>query len=461
MSWNGFKAQQGIDYVIMLDNGSSTTNDSYTKMKRGAVKLMEQLLACNPAHRVAVVQYGVGKYGDTSGIFTPMIYIESDFTSDQFIVQNFKRRLDFGDHFHESLGLVGDALDGNPNPDIVSSQTTLNQLQPLRVVVFTDAERNAGNMNGSYLVNFNNTNYGSPQAFSNMLKFKNDRYARFTVVHANTNIDAVKAAASIASGGGDYSGPIETVPGDPNNGSMRLYYNRPNGFGMTAMETNYWKDIAEKICDYYSYAGAVNFKYEPGECINRTSDISGYYHLNSLSTLIEFKLDLVNLQTGNAYPIVFNPTFGSGNFFQYNFQPSDFDAAVNAGATGEHKFRVTMRYLEGSEYKVAYSWNNYPFFDYDITMDCSEHRTSNPLTAEKIFKLTPNPTNGLFKVILNKGIKSGTVEIRDLVGNPVYNKILRGEKEIDIDLSSRKEGVYIVNVITDKNEIYSEKIIKK
>ena len=43
MSWNGVKAQ--ADYIIMLDNGSSVTSAEYANMKRGATKLMEELLA--------------------------------------------------------------------------------------------------------------------------------------------------------------------------------------------------------------------------------------------------------------------------------------------------------------------------------------------------------------------------------------------------------------------------------
>lgn len=461
MSWSGLKAQ-GLDYIIMLDNGNSINDKEYAKMKRGAVKLMEQLLACNPDHRVAVVQYGTGKYGEAGSMNKPVIYIESDFTSDQFTAQNFERRLDFGDYLHESLGMVGDALDGNPNASIISSQTTLNQSQPLRVVIFTDAERNAGSVDGSYLVNFNNTNYGLSPAFMNVLKFKNERYARFTVIHANTDTFAIQAAAVIANPGGSYFGPVETISGNPESYiTPRLYYNRPDGFGMKDYEIDFWKEIAEQICDYYSYAGAVNFKYEPGLCLNNVSDISGYYNLPNMATLVDLKLDMVNLQTGSTFPMAFNPTIGSGNFFQYFFQPSDFDAAINAGVTGLQKFRLTMTYLEAGEYKVAYSWNNYPFFDYDVNMDCPAFFAAKSSQEAKNMKLTPNPTSGIFKAILNKEVKSGTLEVRDLVGNTVYNKILRGEKEIEIDLSSRKEGVYIVNVTTDKHEIYSEKIIKK
>lgn len=120
-----------------------------------------------------------------------------------------------------------------------------------------------------------------------------------------------------------------------------------------------------------------------------------------------------------------------------------------------------MVYLQNGSYKIAYSWNNYPYFDYDINMKCTLPRSTQSSVKEKMLTMTPNPTNGLFKVILKKSLESGRLEIRDLSGNAVYSKILRNEKEIDIDISSRKEGVYIVNVINNKYEIYSEKIIKK
>ncbi|SFN27518.1 Por secretion system C-terminal sorting domain-containing protein [Chryseobacterium oleae] len=461
MSWSGLKAQ-GLDYIIMLDNGSSITADEYANMRRGAIKLMEELLACNNKSRVAVVQYGTGKYGDTSGTYKPMIYIESDFTSDQFVAQNFERRLDFGDLFNESLGMIGDALDGNPNANIVSPQTTLGLVSDLRVVVFTDAMRNLGNaLTGTYLVNSGSPGYGTTAAFLNELKFKYNRGARFTMIHTSPVMSAIRAGAAIASyGAGSYSGPVEPVQGDPNiNVTPRLYFNRPNGFQVFPGEMEYWRDLAQNICETNGM-GTVDFRYEPGECIGYTQGVGGYHHLPAGATLLNLKLELVGLQSGTVFPVPYNPSFGPGNYFVYYPLPSDFDAAVNGGATGIQKFKLTMEYSYNGQTEVAYAWNNYPFFDYDINMDCPVLKTAKP-SEEKMFKLTPNPTDGLFKVILNKEVKSGKLEIRDLTGNAVYNKILRNEKEIDIDISSRKEGVYIVNAINDKNEIYSEKIIKK
>ncbi|MDR2238423.1 MAG: T9SS type A sorting domain-containing protein [Chryseobacterium sp.] len=462
MSWSGLKAQ-GLDYIFMLDNGSSITTAEYANMKRGAIKLMEELLACNNRNRVAVVQYGTGKYGDTSGIYKPMIYIESDFTSDQFTAQNFERRLDFGDLFNESLGMVGDALDGNPNANIISPQATLGRIQDLRVVVFTDAMRNLGSpLTGSYLVSSTSPAYGTTAAFVNELRFKYDRGARFTMVHSNTVNSAIRAGAAIAShGSGLYSGPVEPVQGDPNiNSTPRLYFNRPTGFAIVSGEMEYWRELAQHICDTNGM-GTVDFRYEPGECIGYTQGVGGYYHLPQGAALLNFKLELVGLQNGTVFPVPFNPTFGPGNFFVYYPQISDFDAAKIGGATGVQKFKLTMEYSYNGQTEVAYAWNNYPFFDYDINMECPVLRTTKPIAEEKIFKLTPNPTSGMFKVILKDETQSGKLEIRDVSGNMVYNKLSRKEKEINVDISSQREGVYIVNFITDKNERYSEKLIKK
>ncbi|WP_164975748.1 MULTISPECIES: T9SS type A sorting domain-containing protein [unclassified Chryseobacterium] len=460
MSWGGLKAQS--DYIIMLDNGSSVTNAEYANMKRGAIKLIEELLACNTRNRVAVVQYGTGKYGDTSGTGKSLLYIESDFTNDHFTAQNFERRLDFGHLFNESLVLIAEALGGAGNNDIISPQMTLSNTQPLKFVVFTDAERNSGGADGSYLVSYNNTAYSDPLAFEMAVKFKM-MGAQFTMIHANTNSAAVGAAASIASAGGLYMGATGLEPNvqDPDYGALpRLYYNRPNGFSVGQPEMDYWPNLASNICNTNGM-GTVNFRYEPGECIGATSGIGGYYNLPAGATLVNLRVELIGLQNGTVFPVNFTPNFGPGNFYNYYFQPSDFDNAVNGGATGEQKFRVSMVYLYNGNYEIAYAWNNYPFFDYDILMKCPVLRAAKSQTEEKILKLTPNPTTGQFKVILKEGTRARILEVRDLIGNVVYNKVLRGDKEIEVDLSSRKEGVYIVNVISDKNEMYSEKIIKK
>jgi hypothetical protein len=462
MSWSHLKAQEPRDYIIMLDNGPTTNQEQYTKMRLGAIKLIEQLLSCNTGNRVAVVQYGAGIEGNNTGVYKPLIYIESDFTKDHFTAQNFERRLNYGDFFDESLGLVDDALNGTPNTNIVSSQATLNTLQPLNVIVLTDAERNTGgiNINNSSLII--NSDPNAPSEFFNMLKFKNERDAKFTVIHVNAKPVNIQAAAAVASPNptGPYSGAIEWVSGN-SGGFPRMYYNRTNGFGLYDFEAYYWKDMAEKICTAVKGEPTVKFRYEPQTCGADYASFNGEYNLPSGTTLLDLKVDVVSLSTGQVYPIAASPTSIGSGFFHYDLQPSDLVVLKYAGATGWHKFRVTLNFDNNGQVGSVYSWNNYPYFEYDINMECPRSDKNITSEKEKIFKLTPNPTNGLFKTILNKEVKSGSLEIRDLSGNMVYNRVLRGEKEVDVDLNSRKEGIYIVTVTTGENQTYSEKIIKK
>ncbi len=460
-SWSHLNAQS--DYIVMLDNGSSTNQINYAQMRLGAIKLMEQLLACNPGNRVAVVQYGAGVQGSNTGIYKPLIYIESDFTKDHFTAQNFERRLNYGDFFDESLGLVDDALNGTPNTSIVSSQTTLNVQQPLNVIVLTDADRSSGgiNINNSSLII--NSDPNAPSEFFYMLKFKNEREAKFTVVHLNTKAVNIQAAAAVASASpvGPYSGPAEWVSGNDNNGG-RMYYNRTNGFGMFSSEIDYWKNMAGKICTPSKGQATLDFKYEPQSCGVTPATFQGHYYLPAAgTTVVDFKLDVVSLSTGQVYPIAVNPTIGGSGYFEYNVQLSDLAILKYENATGWHKYRVTLIYDNHGQIETVYSWNNYPFFDYDIAIECPRPSAVSASEEEKIFRLTPNPTNGLFKAVFTNEIKSGKLEVRDLAGNTVYNKVFRNEKEVSVDLSSRKEGVYIVNVTTDKNETHSEKIIKQ
>ncbi|MGH1516156.1 T9SS type A sorting domain-containing protein [Chryseobacterium sp. JK1] len=458
MPWSYFNAQS--DYIIMLDNGSSTNQLEYTHMRLGAIKLTEQLLGCNAENRVAIVQYGAGIEGNNTGIYKPLVYIESDFTSDHFTAQNFERRLNYGDFFDESLGLIDDALNGIPNANIVSSQTTLNVLQPLHVIVLTDAERNTGGINinnSSWIVN---SDPNAPSEFYNMLKFKNERDAKFTVVHLSNKPVNIQAAAAVASSNptGPYSGPIEPVSGN-SGGTPIMYYNRTNGFGLYDFESKYWYNMAEKICKPAKGQPTISFRYEPSGCGADYESFDGLYDLPPGTTLIDLKVDVVSLTTGQVYPIAANPVSIGSGAFAYALEPWDLSILKYQGATGWHKFRVTMNYDNNGTIGSIYGWNNYPYFEFDLNMDCPRPSAALASEKEKMFRLTPNPTNGQFKVVLKE--KIGTLEIKDLAGNTVYNKILRGEKEVSVDLSSRKEGVYIVNVITDTNERYSEKIIKK
>lgn len=459
----GIKAQAGgSDFLIVLDNGTSMDDQRFSEMKLGATKLIERLLSCNPKNRVGIVHYGAGKYGDTSPSYTPVIYIESDFTNDTFVGQTIQRRLDFGDHFHEALRIIGSALDGNSDSGIISSQTTLNKDpgNPLVIVTFSDAQRNGGSIgNESYLVNYTSTGLNTSAAFKNVTVFKTIRDAKFAFVHLSTNTQAIAAAASISSFGGSYTGAVETNVDDPDYGLLpRLYFGRPDSFGISILEINYWGEVASALCNSTGW-GSVGFYYEPVCGLNGQSGLTGNYTLPPGATFNGLKLKMKNTVTSEEYPVAYNPTMVAGNQFYNSFQTSDY-SSLPPGSTGQYQFILTMYYsFNGSNFEVN-SWNNYPFFDADINLNCGKMA---PTAAIKKtgFKLTPNPTDGFFKAVLDKEITSGLLQVIDINGNTVFKKSFRDQKEIEADIHAQNQGVYIVKIISDKNEVYTEKIIKK
>ncbi|MCS3529435.1 T9SS type A sorting domain-containing protein [Chryseobacterium sp. JUb7] len=465
VSWNSLKAQR--DYLFVIDDGSTMDDVRWAEMKTTTVNLIQRLLACDLRNRFAVVHYGTGLHNAVNFNYIPRIYIESDFTNDTFVEKFIERRLIGGQAFHESLGMIGDAIDGNPNFGIVSSQTTLapDPSSELFVVLITDGSRNTGNLAfGSHLVDYNNAIPNTPAAFDNVNQFKTVRNAKFAVMHLSPDAQSSAAGAAIASAGGFYTGSVETNTGDPEFGILpKLYFPRPQFFlylyGGNTIEEDFER-VVNGLCN--SSVGKVMFFYEPSGCgMPPEAHIGGSISLPAGATYINSKLVLRSIDTGNDYSISATPVFGAAGSFNYVIYPSNY--GLPPGATGKYKFVMSIQYQTANGAVEAMSWNNFPFLDWDIDLGaCTKAAASTPPKIENTsLKITPNPTTGLFRVILKEAVKSGKIQVVDVSGTTVYTAIIRNEKEIDIDISSSKEGIYIVNILTDKNEIYSEKLIKK
>jgi len=486
-SMNFLNAQTSTDFIISIDNSSSISTQRFNEISISAKKLIENILACNPKNRVAVTHYGTGLYGQSNSSYNPRIYIESDFTNNIVTAQNFTRRLDVGDHFHEALGLIGMALDNNYSPDIVSPQNTLNKNPSanLVIILFTDAQRSGGDLiSGSYLVNYYDPTLASPAAFKNVSVFKKDRRARFAIVHMSPDSYSTEAGASIASAGGSYYGLVESNTDDIDFGILpRLYFGKSDFL----LDTNEILEITQNVCDN-SGGGSLEMFYEPNGCggLNSVQSVFGSYNLPPGGNFVSLNLFIVSLTTGAQYPVSYNPSYTSPNEFWQWMVPADFSSVPGSAMVGQFKFLLMLTYEVGGTTYHTSSWNNYPFFSYDINFDsCSKvaapqtapqnkkeykvDRNADPnnfkknIVAESApqFKITPNPTNGVFKVILNKELENGSMQIVDLNGNVVYNKVFRNSKELNIDISSQRQGVYLIKIISDNNKIMTEKIIKK
>ncbi|MDC8101010.1 T9SS type A sorting domain-containing protein [Chryseobacterium rhizosphaerae] len=460
MVGSSLKAQ--TDYIICLDNGSTINNARFQEMKLTAAKLIERIMACHPKNRYAVVHYGTGLNNGPSLGLTPRIYIESDFTTLTFPEPYLNRRLSYGQHFNEALGLIGNALDGSYSPEIVSPQTSLhkNGSSKLAVLVLTNGSRNTGDLlTGSYLANYYDTALNTPGAFKNVTDFKVNRGAKFVMMHMSPNAQSSATGASIASAGGSYSGGVETNVNDPDYGVLpRLYYPRPQSFVFESVsEMPKVDEIINSTCNTGVW-GSLKFYYEYNSCgVSPDFNIYGDYTLPPGATVTHSKMVVRDISTGVDYGISTTPTFINGNQVYFHFYPSDIN--FPPGSTAKYKFIMTVQYSFSSGTMDVMSWNHYPMFPYDLDLGVSCTRGV-PEAADSSIKITPNPTDGKFKGVLNREIGSGKLEVLDLNGNVLLTKTVEG-KAFDADLKNRQQGVYVIKVTSDKGEINVGRIIKK
>jgi len=79
---------------------------------------------------------------------------------------------------------------------------------------------------------------------------------------------------------------------------------------------------------------------------------------------------------------------------------------------------------------------------------------------EKIAKIYPNPSDGIFKIELIKANQNVSIDIYNLVGKLVLSEKKIDSNSFDINLSNYQTGVFIISLTVD-NKQYKYKILKK
>lgn len=228
-------------FIFIIDNSWSMSTSEWLDSKETVDESITYVLNNATSAQVAVVQYGTNysSYEHKYDVTVP-------FTSDVATATNFDRRYghnstgyyDGQDHLPASLARMrlesvygpGDALD-------------LNGATVVQYVIFTDAWADGlsgGNccshlkMNPSDNPNWFDSNgsgfnvlsgHGEINAIKDGSVFSDDGYpglsAQFTILSINdTDSDAPATSAAIASPGGDWTGAIDSNPGDPEGGGI-------------------------------------------------------------------------------------------------------------------------------------------------------------------------------------------------------------------------------------------------
>jgi len=79
-------------------------------------------------------------------------------------------------------------------------------------------------------------------------------------------------------------------------------------------------------------------------------------------------------------------------------------------------------------------------------------------TNDAIIKIFPNPSNGIFSVLINKVSSTINVEIFNMLGKSVFAKQVDTETS-EIDLSKQTKGIYFYQIKSEKEIIHSGKIV--
>lgn len=80
--------------------------------------------------------------------------------------------------------------------------------------------------------------------------------------------------------------------------------------------------------------------------------------------------------------------------------------------------------------------------------------------TEKTFRISPNPSNGIFNIQTSQTIENANISVLDLNGRIVHQSKVENLKNVALDLNLLQNGVYIMNV---NNGVvnYSQKLIKR
>ncbi len=100
------------------------------------------------------------------------------------------------------------------------------------------------------------------------------------------------------------------------------------------------------------------------------------------------------------------------------------------------------------------------------SIETSINNTNTDIYNNNICNVFPNPNNGLFNISFDSSLNIGSkIEIINSVGQIVYSDVNYDNSysvsyNKTIDLTSFSKGVYLINIVSNKN-VYTNKIVVK
>jgi uncharacterized repeat protein (TIGR03803 family) len=133
------------------------------------------------------------------------------------------------------------------------------------------------------------------------------------------------------------------------------------------------------------------------------------------------------------------------------FKLLDFSGAINGSYPYLGSIITDGNFLFGMTRSGGIG-NHGTIFKYGIVTDITEHNSKSDID------LFPNPTTGVFSIHNSEKIKS--IEVFNLIGKKLYGSIINADT-FEVDLSNFPNGVYFINISTDRSSVVKKVAINK
>lgn len=182
-------------------------------------------------------------------------------------------------------------------------------------------------------------------------------------------------------------------------------------------------------------------------------DVSGY---NDVFFYYWIYLDLNNSGSNDEFRRYDN--LGTGFTLQFT--------ATSASAWDEQDWQQgSVSYVGQSFTQYAFAFNfvsNWTGTSFGVYLDDLQITGTSTASVQELeqqnslFKIYPNPSNGMFSLIVEQDIED--IEITDLSGKIIKSISNITQSQMEIDLSSQSAGVYFIKAVSD-NGVATKKII--
>lgn len=157
--------------------------------------------------------------------------------------------------------------------------------------------------------------------------------------------------------------------------------------------------------------------------------------------------------------------FDDNKIWYVNGNSTDSSAYLTTSVTSAAPFAIRSNYSIGALYESSFGLfftgssimggNELYYTNFDITLDTPENANDGTLNSIILY---PNPAKDRVYFKMHNGEIVSTISVYDLLGKKILSSAIANN---ELDISAISNGIYIINIFTDKSHYNTKLVIKK